>query len=385
MDLEKLKSKFTSLYGEGEIRSFFSPSRINLIGEHIDYNGGKVLPAAIEIGTYGLVRPREDKILNLASENIDLKVTVNLEDLAYKKEYGWANYPKGVIYFMQKAGHKVSGMDILVEGNIPNGAGLSSSASLEILIAIMVNHLFNEAKIPMVELVKLAQKAENDYVGVKCGIMDQFAIGMGGDNQAILLDTEDLSYEYIDIDLKDNILVIMNTNKRRELSDSKYNERREECERALEVLKEYKDIDNLCQLSIDEFKKYGEEIEDKTIRKRAEHVIYENERVNSASTHLRRGEIQEFGNLLNQSHDSLRDLYEVTGKELDTIVDAARSFPSCLGARMTGAGFGGCAIALVKENQVDEFINFVKDNYKAEIGNEGDYYISGIGGGAREI
>lgn len=242
MDLLKLQEKFCELYGEGVLNTFFSPSRINLIGEHIDYNGGRVLPGAIEIGTYGIVRKREDSLLRLASENIDLQIETNIDNLIYDKAHGWGNYPKGVIYVMKEAGFNVSGMDILIKGNIPNGAGLSSSASLELLIAEMINVLFNDSRISPVQLALIGQRAENQFVGVNCGIMDQFAIAMGRKNKAILLNTESLEYDYIDMDLKDNILVIMNTNKRRELSDSKYNERRAECDKALEVIRNYKDV-----------------------------------------------------------------------------------------------------------------------------------------------
>ena len=300
MDLQRLRSRFIELYGEGEHMAFFSPSRINIIGEHIDYNGGKVLPAAIEIGTYGIVRKRNDNVLRLASENREYSYEGNIDDLYYDKLDDWSNYPKGVVYTMKQAGYNVGGMDILVQGNIPNGAGLSSSASLELLIAVMVNFLFNEDGINRMELVKLSQKAENDFVGVKCGIMDQFAIGMGKKNKAILLDTDLIEYEYIDMDLKDNIIVIMNTNKRRELSDSKYNERRWECEEALKIILEYTDVDNLCQLSIQDFEILKPFIKPDNIRNRAEHVVYENHRVTKASKALKNGNIEYLGQLLVQ-------------------------------------------------------------------------------------
>ncbi len=385
MDLKILESKFIQLYGEGDQMTFFSPSRINIIGEHIDYNGGKVLPAAIEIGTYGIVRKRDDNILRLSSENRDYSFEGDIEDLYYNREDDWANYPKGVVYTIKQAGYNVSGMDILVHGNIPNGAGLSSSASLELLIAVMINHLFNEDKINRIELVKLSQKAENDFVGVKCGIMDQFAIGMGKKHMAILLDTDTIEYEYIDMDLKDNIIVIMNTNKRRELSDSKYNERREECEQALKIILEYTDVENLCQLSIEDFNILKPYLLEDNIRNRAEHVVYENFRVAKASKALKNGNIENLGQLLIQSHNSLRDLYEVTGIELDTIVELANEYDACLGARMTGAGFGGCAIAIVKKDKVENFIKYVGDKYKKVIGYDAEFYITGIGNGARII
>lgn len=385
MDLKRLKEKFIKNYGRQDIRCFFSPSRVNIIGEHIDYNGGKVLPGAIEIGTYGVVSKRDDNILRLASENMDLKVEVSLEDLKYEKSHGWANYPKGVIYFLKEAGYYVGGMDILIEGNIPNGAGLSSSASLELLVAEIVNKLFNNGKIDRLELVKISQKAENEFVGVNCGIMDQFAIGMGKKDKAILLDTDTLDYRYVDINFEGHTLVIMNTNKRRELSDSKYNERRSECEEGLKLLKKFKDINHICDLSIDEFEDLKDNIKKENIRNRVEHVVYENYRVNRAIDALEDGDIDLIGELLNKSHESLKNLYEVTGKELDTIVEAANSLPQTKGARMIGAGFGGSAIAIVEKTKVEEFIQEVKERYKKEIGLIAEMYISDIGDGTREM
>ncbi|NLY44984.1 MAG: galactokinase [Tissierella sp.] len=385
MDLIKLRSKFEELYGKGSAQTFFSPSRINIIGEHIDYNGGKVLPGAIEIGTYGIVRKRNDTRVLLSSENIDLKIEVDLSDLEYEPNHGWGNYPKGVLYFMKEYGHKIGGMEVLIKGNIPNGAGLSSSASVELLIAEMINVLYNKGEIPTVELVKIGQKAENDFVGVKCGIMDQFAIGMGKKDKAILLDTNNLEYKYINMELKDHIIVIMNTNKRRELSDSKYNERRKECEEALDIIKEYIEVDNLCDLSTSDFEEFKNYLIKDNIRNRAEHVVYENHRVNIATKALIEGDILKLGGLLIESHNSLRDLYDVTGVELDQIVDSANEFQHCIGARMTGAGFGGCAIAIVKSDKVDEFIQYVGNDYKNRIGYEAEFYVTGIGDGTREI
>lgn len=387
MDINNLKNKFLQIYGEGEQDfAFFSPSRINIIGEHIDYNGGMVMPCSIALGTYGIARKRNDHVIKLASVNFSSDViSTSLNELVNDKKQGWANYAKGVIYHLLHAGYNAGGMDILVEGNIPNGAGLSSSASLEMLIGEIVNVLFNEGKIERIELVKLCQKAENEFVGVMCGIMDQFAIGMGKKNKSILLNCETLQYEYIDFDLKDYIIVIMNTNKRRELNDSKYNKRRSECEEALKIIKEHAEIENLCQLSIDDFQKYSIFIRDEVIRKRAEHVVYENHRVKKASIALKNGEIEELGELLKQSHKSLKNLYEVTGRELDTIVSAANSLSYCSGARMTGAGFGGCAIALVKENMVHEFIKYVYEIYTEKIGYNADFYITGIGDGTKML
>lgn len=385
MDIIALKSEFIRLYGEGEIRVFHSPGRVNLIGEHIDYNGGYVFPCALDFGTFACVRKREDNKVNLASTNFDLKVTADLDNLVYDEKDDWANYPKGVMKVMIDEGYKVGGMDILVSGNIPNGAGLSSSASLEVLTGVVISELFNNGAVDRVEIVKLSQKAENHFVGVNCGIMDQFAVGMGKKNKAILLDCNSLKYDYADVNIGDYSLVIMNTNKRRALSESKYNERRAECDEALSILQKSKNIGVLCELTVEEFNALAHNIEKENVRKRAKHAVYENERVKKAYDCLNKGELKEFGELLIQSHDSLRDLYEVTGKELDTLVYEAVKAPGCIGARMTGAGFGGCAIALVDKALLEDFITQVKANYESIISYEPDFYFSGIGEGAEEI
>lgn len=385
MEVLELKEKFLNLYGEGDIRVFHSPGRVNLIGEHIDYNGGHVFPCALEFGTFGCVRKRSDRKVNLTSTNFDLRICVDLDNLKYKVEDNWGNYPKGVIKLMLESGYIVSGMDVLVSGNIPNASGLSSSASLEVLMAVIINDLFNDGKIDRMKLVKLCQRAENNFVGVNCGIMDQFAIGMGKKNKAMLLDCNTLKYSYANIDLKQYSLVIMNTNKRRALNESKYNERRVECDEAVENLNKKMDIKVLCELTVQEFSELEYLIEKENVRNRARHAIFENERVRKAYVYLNEGKLHEFGNLLVQSHESLRDLYEVTGKELDTIVAEALKVTSCIGARMTGAGFGGCAIALVEKANIDSFINEVKKSYTEQIGYEPSFYLSGIGDGTEEV
>lgn len=385
MDLSELKRKFIKIYGDGEVRTFHSPGRVNLIGEHIDYNGGLVFPCALELGTFACVKNREDRIVNLASENFDLKVSLNLDNISYHKEEEWANYPKGIMKIIQEEGYKVGGMDILIGGTIPTGAGLSSSASLEVLIAVIVNNLFNDGEIDRVELVKMCQRAENTFVGVNCGIMDGFAVGMGLKNKAILLDCNTLKYNYIDVKLGMYTLVIMNTNKRRELSDSKYNERRAECDEALKSIRKDRDINFLCELNIEEFNKLENLISKESVRKRVRHVVCENERVKEAYRCLEKGDIHRFGELLIESHSSLRDLYEVTGTELDTIVEEAIKAKGCIGARMTGAGFGGCAIALVNRVFVKGFMRKVKEEYTKKIGYEPSFYLSNIGDGAREV
>ena len=385
MDIRVLEEKFIEIYGEGEIRIFHSPGRVNLIGEHIDYNGGYVFPCALDFGTYGLVRKRKDNKIRLASMNFSKTVYVDLCNIQYKEDDDWGNYIKGVIKVLLDEGYNVGGMDILVSGNIPNGAGLSSSASIEVLTGVIIDELFNKGEIDKVQLVKLCQRAENEFVGVNCGIMDQFAVGMGKKNKAILLNCDTLEYEYAEMELRDYILVIMNTNKRRALSESKYNERRTECEEGLRIINEHKKIDNLCKLNEEDFSNLRYLLEDDRIRKRVEHVVYENGRVKEAFKMLNEGNIKGFGELLKESHISLKDLYEVTGKELDTVVELSLECDGCIGARMTGAGFGGCAIALVEKNSVNSFIQYVKENYKDKIGYEPSFYLSSIGDGAKEI
>ena len=385
MNILELKNEFTKLYGEGDTRVFHSPGRVNLIGEHIDYNGGYVFPCALDFGTYAIVRKRRDNVVNLASTNFELKVSVQVDEIIYKEEDDWANYPKGVMKVMLDSGYKLGGMDILISGDIPNGAGLSSSASLELLIGVIVNKLFNESSIDQVELVKIGQKAENTFVGVNCGIMDQFAVGMGKKDKAILLNCGTLDYSYANVELGDYSLVIMNTNKRRALNESKYNERRSECDEALEQISKKQKVNALCDLTIEEFNAVVSTIEKENVRKRAEHAVYENARVKRAYECLNEGKLEEFGKLLTESHNSLRDLYEVTGKELDTIVEESLKAEGCIGARMTGAGFGGCAIALVKKSNIEAFENTVKSNYKEKIGYEPSFYSSGIGAGTCEL
>ena len=380
--------KFNEKFGyEKDVRVFFSPGRVNLIGEHTDYNGGHVFRCALSFGTYGAISQRNDKIVRMYSENFEDKgiISFEIDNLKNEEEHDWANYPKGVIDVLRKHGYDVNqGFDMLVYGNIPNGAGLSSSASLELLMAVMMNdiHKFN---IDRVELVKYCQEAENNFIGVNCGIMDQFSIGMGQDSSAILLDCNTLDYKYSTVDLKDEVIVIANTNKRRGLADSKYNERRSECEEALKELQTELKISTLGELTEDEFEKNKHLIKSDIRAKRAKHAVYENQRTLKAVKALEDNDIETFGKLMNQSHNSLRDDYEVTGKELDTLVDLASKHEGTVGARMTGAGFGGCTVSIVKRNNVDDFINNVGKQYKEIIGYDADFYVANIGAGTREI
>ncbi|CDF58802.1 galactokinase [Thermobrachium celere] len=380
MELNVLKDMFIQEYGEGEVEVYFSPGRVNLIGEHIDYNGGYVFPGALTIGIYGMVREREDNIIRLRSKNASGEIIVNLqEDIRYDEKDDWGNYPKGVIKKIKELGYNVNGLDILFYSNLPDGAGLSSSAAIEVLTAYILLHKNKGEDVDRVEIAKMCQEVENKFVGVNCGIMDQFAVALGRENNAILLDCASLYYEYVPFDLKDASLVIMNTNKRRELSESKYNERRAECDKALEIIRTHREVENLCQADVKDL----DYIEDEVIKKRARHAITENIRVKDAVRVLREGDIEAFSKLLIESHKSLKDDYEVTGLHLDTIVEEALKVKGCLGARMTGAGFGGCAIAVVKNEVVDEFIKEVSKNYKEKTGIEAAFYVSKIGDGVK--
>ena len=382
-----LKEKFFEVFGENSEKEFFSPGRVNLIGEHTDYNGGNVFPCAIDRGTYALIKTRNDNRFRMYSENFE-KIGIiefSLDKLENEKAHDWANYPKGVIKMFIDAGYKINkGFDILFYGNIPNGAGLSSSASIEILTAVILKNIFG-LNIDMIEMVKLGQKTENLFIGVNSGIMDQFAVGMGKKDYAVLLDCNTLKYEYVPVILKDEVIVISNTNKRRGLADSKYNERRGECETALKDLQEKLKIKALGELSIEEFEENKGLIKNEVNRKRAKHAVYENQRTIKAQKELSAGNLEEFGKLMNQSHESLRDDYEVTGKELDTLVELAWKQDGVIGSRMTGAGFGGCTVSIVKKDKIDEFIKNVGKGYKEKIGYEADFYIVEVSEGPREL
>lgn len=386
--VQGLKDKFEQVFGEREeMRYYFSPGRINLIGEHIDYNGGVVFPAAITLGTFAAVSPREDKQVNLYSGNFASVgvVSFDVADLGRKEDEPWTVYAKGVMDVYQKAGYPVDkGFDGYIEGNIPNGSGLSSSASLEVLIGLILADL-NRFSITGAQNALLAQKAENEYVGVNCGIMDQFAIAMGKEAKALMLNTDTLDYTYADCDLGAYQILIMNTNKRRELADSKYNERRAECDAALGLLKQVVDIAHLCDLTVDKFDEVKHVLTEENLLKRTRHAVTENARVKAAVAALSVNDLIGFGALLNASHDSLRTDYEVTGMELDAIVDGARSLAGVLGARMTGAGFGGCAIALVHEDALETVKNQVAIMYEKAVGYLPDFYVASIGDGAKKI
>ncbi|MGV8980683.1 galactokinase [Clostridium sp.] len=385
--INKLKNMFKKVYAVEAEKVFFAPGRVNLIGEHTDYNGGNVFPCALTFGTYALIKKRDDKKIRFYSENFKELgiIDVNIDEIEYNSEHDWANYPKGVIWAFEKQDMKIdSGFDILFYGNIPNGAGLSSSASIEVVTGVVLKDLY-DFDIDMINIVKCSQQAENQFIGVNCGIMDQFAIGMGKKDCAILLDTNTLKYEYANIVLDGASIVISNTNKRRGLADSKYNERRAECEAALKDLQTVLQINSLCELNEEQFEKNRHLIKDEVCAKRAKHAIYENQRTLKAVKALGNKDIDLFGKLMNQSHVSLRDDYEVTGIELDTLVEISWKMTGVIGSRMTGAGFGGCTVSIVKDEFVDDFIKNVGSEYKSKIGYVAEFYVAQIGDGARKL
>lgn len=376
--------KFVEVFGSADgVEAFFAPGRVNLIGEHTDYNGGHVFPCALTIGTYAAARKREDRKLRFYSMNFEHMgiIESSLDDLKPAKEAGWTNYPKGVIWAFGEKGYKVDcGFDILLNGNIPNGSGLSSSASVEIVTGYILSEM-SGIGISNQELAVIGQFSENNFNGVNCGIMDQFAIAMGKKDNAIFLDTSDLSFEYAPIKLEGAKIVISCSNKKRGLGDSKYNERRAECEEALKEIQSGVGINTLGDLNEEQFENVKMAIKDDDRRKRAKHAVYENQRTIKAVNALKNNDIELFGRLMNESHVSLRDDYEVTGEELDTLVEEAWKIDGVIGSRMTGAGFGGCTVSIVKNEAVDIFIQNVGKSYKEKIGYAADFYVVEIGQG----
>ena len=381
---EQLLAKFGEVFGSTEGAAvYFAPGRVNLIGEHTDYNGGHVFPCALTIGTYGVARVRKDNMLQFYSMNFEQLGVIgsSLEDLKPEKEADWTNYPKGVIWAFDKKGYPVtSGMDLLLYGNIPNGSGLSSSASVEVLTGFILKDFFG-FDVTNQDLALIGQYSENNFNGVNCGIMDQFAIAMGKKDHAIFLDTADLSYTYAPIHLSGAKIVIACSNKKRGLGDSKYNERRSECEEALRRVQKVKKVENWGALTEAEFEEIKGTIGDEVLERRAKHAVYENQRTIKAVAALQNNDITLFGELMNASHVSLRDDYEVTGIELDTLVEEAWKVPGVIGSRMTGAGFGGCTISIVKDEAIEEFIKQVGEAYEKKIGYAADFYVVEIGDG----
>lgn len=385
---KEVLAKFKEIFGgEGNIQVYFAPGRVNMIGEHTDYNGGHVFPCALTIGTYGVARKRNDKQLRFYSmnfENLGI-IESSIENLKPEKEADWTNYPKGVIWAFGEKGMKVDfGMDLLLFGNIPNGSGLSSSASIEVLTGYILRDLFG-FNVTNQDLALIGQFSENKFNGVNCGIMDQFAIAMGKAGHAIFLDTSNLEYTYAPIHLKNAKIVIACSNKKRGLGDSKYNERREECESAFAQIGEVIGINSLGDLSEEQFETYKNAIKDEICQKRAKHAVYENQRTIKAVKALENNDVNTFGELMNASHVSLRDDYEVTGIELDTLAEEAWKIDGVIGSRMTGAGFGGCTVSIVKDEVVDTFIKEVGEAYKAKIGYAADFYVVEIGDGPKKL
>jgi galactokinase len=382
----KLIEKFKQIFGsEGDIRTYFAPGRVNLIGEHTDYNGGHVFPCALTLGTYGAVRLREDHKLRFYSENMAKLgiIETSLEELEYSIESSWTNYLKGVIWTFKQKGYLIDkGFDILIWGNIPHASGLSSSASVEVLMGIILKDMYNLDKLSMIDIALFGQYAENNYNGVNCGIMDQFASAMGAKGQAIFLNTSDLSYEYAPIKLESMKIVIACSNKKRSLETSEYNCRRSQCDEALKNIQKIKMIGSLGELLESEFEQVKDYIKDPICRRRAKHAVYENQRTIQAVEALKINDIAAFGRLMNESHVSLKEDYEVTGLELDTLVETAWTVEGVIGSRMTGAGFGGCTVSIVKEDSIGEFIEVVGTKYKEVVGYAANFYVVEVGAGA---
>lgn len=386
---KKLFDMFAELFGDSEgARFYFSPGRVNLIGEHTDYNGGHVFPCALTLGTYGAARKREDNKIHLYSMNLDSfgVVEASLDDLTNKKEYNWANYPLGVVWAFKEKGHTItSGFDMVIWGNIPNGSGLSSSASLEVLTGVILTDLFEIKDLSMTDLALIGQYSENNFNGCNCGIMDQFAVAMGKKDHAIFLDTSDLSYEYAPCVLDGAKIVITNSKVKHSLVDSAYNDRRNECAAALKALQSELDIQALGDLTPEEFEAHKSLIKDEIQLQRAKHAVYENQRTIDAVTALKAGDIENFGKLMNQSHISLRDDYDVSCEEIDILVDLAWKIPGVLGSRITGGGFGGCTVSIVKDESIDTFIETIGKTYLEKVGHEAEFYTVDIGDGASRL
>jgi galactokinase len=385
-DIQSLTEEFLKIHGgtKEDITIYFAPGRVNLIGEHTDYNGGYVFPCSLHYGTYLLVRIIYDPVLKLKSMNLPMIAEVCVDKPITPIGNTWVNYPLGVVHEFQMRKLRLPGLAMLYAGNIPNAAGLSSSASIEMVTAFALNDL-GGYKLGMIDQIKLCQHAENEFVGMNCGIMDQFAVGMGKKDHAIFLNCDTLDYKLVPLVLGDYRLVITNTNKRRELAGSKYNERRMECERAVCDINIVKPIRNLSELNLGEFNELKEKIKNDIDRKRARHVISENNRVLEAIESLRKNDLARFGKLMVESHNSLKEDYEVSCFELDTLVEEALKVKGVLGSRMTGAGFGGCTVSLVHKNNTDNFINIIGESYEKITHLEASFFIAEIGDGVRKI
>ena len=384
MTIDNLKIEFEKKFNKPAEHIFFCPGRVNLIGEHIDYNGGMVMPCAITMGTTLLVARNNDNIFRFRAVDFPETTDVPMQSAYSKTGDEWFNYPVGVINEFTNAGIELTGLDFLFSGNLPIGSGLSSSASIEVLTGYALNEMFN-GQMSRVELALLGKRVENDFMGLNSGIMDQFAVAMGKDSNAVLLNCDTLDYEYLPFEIGDYILAIVNTNKPRKLVESKYNERFNECRTALKQLQQKLNVTHLCEVSIEDFNKNRDLINDPVVENRALHVVSEDERVKKAKDALVSGDIKTFGALMYASHESLQSLYEVSGKELDTIVEFARSYNDCIGARMTGAGFGGCAIALIRKESFDDFKEKLVEYYTDKVGYAPGVFSSVIAEGVRTV
>lgn len=384
MDMNAMINEFSSRFGKNPEHIFFCPGRVNLIGEHIDYNGGKVMPCAISLGTWLAISKNKDKLLRFHSLNFPETTELHLQESYTKTGKTWFNYPLGVINELVQDGETISGLDMLFYGNLPIGAGLSSSASIEVLTGFALNQMFG-LKISNKDIALMGKRVENQFIGVNSGIMDQFAVVMGKKDKAILLNCDTLEFEYLPFETGDYILAIINSNKQRTLADSKYNERFAECGKALKALKKELNVVHLCDIDLSTFEEHRHLIDDPVLQKRALHVISENFRVGEARDALKANDLSSFGKMMYASHQSLRDWYEVSGKELDTIVEFCKSYDNCIGARMTGAGFGGCAIALVKKDRFEDFSSKITKYYNEKIGYKPEVFASEIGDGVKEI
>lgn len=386
MKKEQLLQKFKEIYGgDGEIRCFFAPGRVNLIGEHTDYNGGHVFPCALTIGTYGAIRRRNDDKLCFYSMNFPETgvVETDLAHLRPGQGSGWSDYPLGIVWTFEKKGYHIpKGFDFLISGNIPAGSGLSSSASLEVLTGRMLKELYGFDELTMVEIAQIGQYSENHFNGMNCGIMDQFASAMGKKDHAIFLDTATLEYEYAPVKLDHAKIVIVNSKVKHSLVDSAYNERRSQCEEALKDLQKVTDLKALGDLSREAFEQYERAIPDPICRMRARHAVCENQRTIEAVQALKAGQIEEFGRLMNASHVSLRDDYQVSCEEIDLLVNLAWEIPGVLGSRITGGGFGGCTVNIVENDMVDGFQSIVGEAYEKQVGHRAEFYVVDVGDGA---
>ena len=386
---EKLFEKFEELFGDtSDAHLYFSPGRVNLIGEHTDYNGGHVFPCALTIGTYGAAKKRNDNKIHFYSMNLDNfgVIEVTLKDLSYHAEYNWANYPLGVVWAFAEKGYTLdTGFDMVIWGNIPNGSGLSSSASLEVLTGVILRDLYNIDALTMTDLALIGQYSENNFNGCNCGIMDQFAVAMGKADNAIFLDTSTLKFEYAPVKLKDAKIIITNSKVKHSLVDSAYNTRRQECADALAALQTVVSIESLGDLDMETFEKYKSVIGDPIKEQRAKHAVAENQRTIDAVAALKADNIELFGQLMNQSHISLRDDYEVSCEEIDILVDLAWNTSGVIGSRITGGGFGGCTVSIVKNDAIDTFIETIGRAYKEKVGHEAEFYTVEIGDGARRL